>query len=244
MTLCVTSGKGGVGKTSFTVNFALALAQKGAKVLVVDGDMGLANIDVLLRLSVKKNISDIIANKTDPKEALIHPRPNLGVLPGSSGVPEMVSLGEKQQAQLGKFIQYVSKGFDYVIIDTAAGIGSSVLWFNKFVSHSIFILSSDPTSLTDAYALIKLLSKNHDIKRFNVVINFAKSRQDGQRTFETLEKVTRKFLGLNLEHLGDIPDDKAVRNAVLDQTPFIEKSPKNRASRAISDLADKIDFLI
>ena len=111
-TLCVTSGKGGVGKTSFTVNFALALTRSGNRVLVVDGDMGLANVDVLLRLSVKNNIRDILESGAAPRQALVFARPNLAILPGSSGVPEMVSLGERQQDRLAGFIKTISSDFD------------------------------------------------------------------------------------------------------------------------------------
>ena len=210
--LCVTSGKGGVGKTSFTVNFAIALTRNNSRVLVIDGDMGLANVDVLLRLSVKSNIRDILESGADPRQALIFARPNLAILPGSSGVPEMVSLGENQQERLAGFIKEVASDFDYVIIDTAAGIGSSVLWYNRFADHNIFILSPDPTSMTDAYALIKLLSQ--------------------------------RFLNLELFHMGSISEDKAVRQAVLDQVPFIEQAPGSKAARAVRDLAKQVHALI
>jgi len=244
LTLCVTSGKGGVGKTSFTVNFALALTRNDHRVLVVDGDMGLANVDVLLRLSVKHNIRDVLENGGDPRQALIFARPNLAVLPGSSGVPEMVSLGHKQQHRLADFIHTVAADFDYVIIDTAAGIGSSVLWYNRFADHNIFLLSPDPTSLTDAYALIKLLSKDYGIRRFNLVLNFVRGMRESSHTVNTITRVTQRFLGLELAHLGSIPDDKAVRQAVLDQVPFIEQTPGSKAARAIHDLAERVHTLV
>jgi flagellar biosynthesis protein FlhG len=243
-TLCVTSGKGGVGKTSFTVNFAIALTRKGSRVLVIDGDMGLANVDVLLRLSVKSNIRDILESGADPRQALIFARPNLAILPGSSGVPEMVSLGEKQQERLAGFIKNIASDFDYVIIDTAAGIGSSVLWYNQFSDHNIFILSPDPTSMTDAYALIKLLSRDHGINRFNLVLNSVSGIREGNHTVDTIQRVTQRFLNLKLFHLGSIPEDKAVRQAVLDQAPFIEQTPGSKAARAVCDLAERVHTLI
>jgi flagellar biosynthesis protein FlhG len=244
LTLCVTSGKGGVGKTSFTVNFAVALARSDHRVLVVDGDMGLANVDVMLRLSVKNNIREILASGADPRQALIFARPNLAVLPGSSGVPEMVSLGERQQDRLADFIKTVSADFDYVIVDTAAGIGSSVLWFNTFCDHNIFILSPDPTSMTDAYALIKLLSRDYGINRFNLVANLVNGLRQGGHAVDTIKRVTQRFLNLELSHLGSIPEDKAVRNAVLDQVPFVEQTPGCKAARAVHDLAQRIHTLI
>ena len=243
-TLCVTSGKGGVGKTSFTVNFAIALTRNDCRVLVVDGDMGLANVDVLLRLSVKNNIRDVLESDADPRQALIFARPNLAVLPGSSGVPEMVSLGKKQQSRLADFIKTVSSDFDYVIVDTAAGIGSSVLWYNRFCDHNLFVLSPDPTSMTDAYALIKLLSKDHGINRFNLVLNLVRGIREGDHTVGTIQRVSQRFLDLELNHLGSIPEDKAVRQAVLDQVPFIEQAPGSKAALAIHDLADQVHTLI
>jgi flagellar biosynthesis protein FlhG len=243
-TLCVTSGKGGVGKTSFTVNFAIALTRNNNRVLVVDGDMGLANVDVLLRLSVKSNIRDILESGADPRQALIFARPNLAILPGSSGVPEMVSLGERQQDRLACFIKNVATDFDYVIIDTAAGIGSSVVWYNRFCDHNIFILSPDPTSMTDAYALIKLLSRDHGINRFNLVLNFVRGVREGNHTVDTIQRVTQRFLNLKLSHLGSIPEDKAVQRAVLDQVPFIEQTPGSKAARAVHGLAQRVHTLI
>jgi flagellar biosynthesis protein FlhG len=242
--ICVTSGKGGVGKTSFTVNFALALTRNDSRVLVVDGDMGLANVDVLLRLSVKHNIRDALESGADPRQALIFARPNLAVLPGCSGVPEMVSLGGKQQARLADFIKSVSVDFDYVLIDTAAGIGSSVLWYNRYSDHNIFILSPDPTSMTDAYALIKLLSRDFGIDRFNLVLNFVRGAREGSHTVETIKRVTQRFLNLELAHLGSIPEDRAVRQAVLDQLPFIEQTPGSKAARAIHEMAQRVHTLL
>ena len=206
--------------------------------------MGLANVDVMLRLSVKQNIRDILESGADPRQALIFARPNLAILPGSSGVPEMVALGARQQTRLADFLTEVAEAFDYVIIDTAAGIGASVLWYNRFCDHNIFILSPDPTSMTDAYALIKLLSRDHGINRFNLVLNLVQGAREGKHTVDTIKRVTQRFLNLELVHLGNIPDDKSVKRAVLDQVPFIEQTPGCRASRAIHDLARRVDDLI
>ncbi len=243
-TFCVTSGKGGVGKTSFTVNFAIALTKKNYRVLVVDGDMGLANVDVLLRLSVKNNIRDILEAGTSPRQALIFARPKLAVLPGGSGIPEMVSLGGEQQERLGGLINKMAEEFDFVIIDTAAGIGASVLWYNLFCDHNIFVLSPDPTSMTDAYALIKLLSKDHGVHRFNLVINSVRGTKDGVNTVNTIKRVTQRFLDLDLFHFGSIPEDKAVRRAVLNQVPFVEQAPGSKAARTIFSLVERVDQLI
>ncbi len=243
VTLCITSGKGGVGKTSLTVNLAFALAEKGARVLIVDGDLGLANVDVLLGLSVKRTIRDVLDSGVDPLESVIYLEPNLGVLPASSGVPEMVTLGPEDQGRLGNVLTTISSHFDYVLMDTAAGIGPSVLWFNSFVNHNIIVLSPDPASLTDSYALIKILSRDHNRKNFHLVINLANSDREGLQTYETLEKVAKKFLNLDLQYLGTVPDDKSVRKAVRGRYPFIQKAPQSKASQALFNLADRIKML-
>ena len=243
VTLCITSGKGGVGKTSLTVNLAFALAEKGARVLIVDGDLGLANVDVLLGLSVKRTIRDVLDSGADPLESVIYLEPNLGVLPASSGVPEMVTLGPEDQSRLGSVLTTISSHFDYALMDTAAGIGPSVLWFNSFVNHNIIVLSPDPASLTDSYALIKILSRDHNRKNFHLVINLANSDEEGLQTYETLEKVAKKFLNLDLQYLGTVPDDKSVHKAVRGRYPFIQKAPQSKASQALFDLADRIKML-
>lgn len=240
MTLCLSSGKGGVGKTSITVNLGWALARKGLRVLVVDGDLGLANVDILLGLAVQKTIRNILENDEDPREAVVYLTPNFGILPASSGVPEMVAIGPDDQNQLGLILKSLGAHFDYVLLDTAAGIGSSVLWFNLFADHNIIIFSADPTSLTDAYALIKILSRDHHRDRIHLLLNFVESEQEGHQTYDTMARVTKKFLNLDPGFLGSIPRDVAVVKAVREQSPFIENDPQSKASRAIMALADKI----
>lgn len=241
--LCITSGKGGVGKTSVTVNLAFALAQKGPSVLVIDGDLGLANVDVLLGLPVRKTIRDVITTNGDPLDSVIYLEPNLGILPASSGVPEMVTMGPQEQAQLGSILEPIIENFDFVLIDTAAGIGPSVLWFNNFVHHNLVILTPDPTSMTDAYALIKILSRDYQRDRFHMVLNLVANDQEAQQIFQTLAKVAEKFLNLQLQYLGYVPSDKAVMKAVREQLPFIKQAPSGRAAFAIQALADRIRAL-
>jgi flagellar biosynthesis protein FlhG len=243
VTVSVTSGKGGVGKTSLTVNLAYALVERGKRVLVVDGDLGLANVDVLLKLTVTKTIRDLLETGADPSEALVYPHPDLGVLPASSGVPDMVALGPEEQALLGEFLHPIMRQFDFVLMDTAAGIGSSVLWFNTFVRHNVVLATSDPTSITDAYAVMKVLSTDYGRNRFLLVLNQVRSEQEGRHTYEALEKVAKRFLPLSLDYLGAIPEDPAVRMGVRHQTPFFKRSPQARATAAVGRLALRIEGL-
>jgi flagellar biosynthesis protein FlhG len=240
MIFSVSSGKGGVGKTSLTVNLAFALSQKGLRVLVVDGDMGLANVDVLLRLTVRKTIRDVLERGEDPLNAVVYVEPNFGVLPASSGVPEMVDLGPEEHVLLGNILKSIVRHFDYVLLDTAAGIGDSVIWFNTFATHNLVIVTSDPTSMTDAYALIKILSKDYGRKRFYLILNSVVSEREGLKTFDSMARVADRFLKIQPQYLGFVPKDKAVLKAVQEQAPFIENAPWSKAAIAVRVLADRI----
>ena len=240
VTLSITSGKGGVGKTSLAVNLAYALMNKGQRVLLVDGDLGLANVDILLGITAKTTIRNVLDEGIDPLEAIIYLEPNFGILPASSGVPEMVTLGPEEQNRLGNLLTIIAGHFDYVLMDTAAGIGPSVLWFNNFVDYNVVVLSTDPTSLTDAYALIKTLATKCEQNFFYIVCNFIKGAQENKKAYQALEKATNRFLNLKLQYLGSIPEDKAVDNSVCRQMPFIQNAPQCKAAKAVVSLADHI----
>jgi flagellar biosynthesis protein FlhG len=241
--LCLSSGKGGVGKTSLAVNLAVALSRMGKRVLVVDGDLGLANVDILLKISVKTTIRDILDKDINPLSAVVEVEPNLGVLPASSGVPEMVNLGPEEQVQLGNVLRSIAVHFDFVILDTAAGIGPSVLWFNSFADHNIIVLTPDPTSLTDAYALIKVLSRDYQRQHFYLLLNQVEDEQESRQTFNSLAQVASKFLQLQLHYLGAVPRDPAVRKAVHHRVPFVKQAPQSKAAKAILGLAGRIQDL-
>ncbi len=240
LTLSITSGKGGVGKTSLTVNLAYAIAGHEKSVLIVDGDLGLANIDVLLGLQVQQTIRDILEGGRDPQAAVVEVAPGVAVLPASSGVPDMVTLGLDEQARLGEVIHSIMDHYDYVLVDTAAGIGPSVLWFNNLTEYSLVVTGPDPASLTDAYALIKVLQHEYGREEFHVVVNFVTSEQEALQVFETLAGVTYRFLGLRPVYVGSVPRDNAVIKAARQQSPFIRKFPREKASRAIVNIAARI----
>ena len=240
VTACLSSGKGGVGKTSLTVNLAYALAQKGVRVLVVDGDLGLANVDVLLNLQVGTTIRDILDRGGDPLEAVIFVEPLLGVLPASSGVPELANLGPQDHQELGDILRSLAGQFDFILVDTAAGIGSSVLWFNTFVDYNILVLTPDPTAMTDAYALIKVLSRDYHRKSFHLLLNQVKNETEARQVYEHLARVASHFLDLNLEYLGGGPQDAAVSKGVRNQVPFIKISPQSKAALTITRQAERL----
>ncbi len=238
--ICISSGKGGVGKTSIAINLAAALAKNSRKVLLIDGDLGLANVDVALGINVRHTIRETVEQGRDPLSLLIEIMPGFHVLPASSGVPEMANLSHEEQVFLANTLEDTIDQFDYVLVDSAAGIGESVLWFNDWSQENIIILSPDPTSMTDAYALIKILHSRYGKKRFNLVINSVKSKKEGREVFEGIKAVLKRFLKIEPDFLGSLPVDNHVVKAIRNQKPFLITYPDSRASIAITEIADRI----
>ncbi|MEA3547846.1 MAG: MinD/ParA family protein [Thermodesulfobacteriota bacterium] len=238
--ICVSSGKGGVGKTSFSVNMACSLARQKQKVLLVDGDLGLANVDVLLGLNVRHTLQETIDEERPLSSILVEIEPGFKVLPASSGVPEMANISYEEQAFLINALENIIDNFDYVLVDSAAGIGDAVLWFNNWADNNIIILSPDPTAMTDAYALIKVLFHRFGKNQFHLLINNVKSKKEGRQVFNNMENVLKKFLQISPDYLGSMPQDSAVVRAIRSQKPFLEISPDSRVSRAVMEISSQI----
>ena len=235
--ICISSGKGGVGKTSFTVNLAAALSQRGKKVLLIDGDLGLANVDVVLGINVRHNLRETIEEGKDPASILVEVSPGFHVLPASSGVPEMANLSYEEQIFLTNTLEEITGQFDFVLIDTAAGIGDSVLWFNNWAQTNIVVLSPDPTSMTDAYALMKVLNSRYDRNEFHLMINSAQTKKEGQSVFDNMRMVLENFLKITPSQLGMMPLDSHVAKAIRTQKPFFTTFPDSKASKAVAQMA-------
>jgi len=238
--ICVSSGKGGVGKTSITVNLAVALAQAGRRVLLVDGDLGLANVDIALGLSVTHTVRETVEEGRALTDILVSIEPNFFVLPASSGVPEMASLSEEEQAFLTNALEDIMGDFDYVLIDCAAGIGESVLWFNRWADHSAVILAPDPTSMTDAYALIKVMAAQFSRREFYLIVNNVKTQKEGRELFASMGAVLKNFLQIEPELIGMLPSDPVVSKGIRAQRPFLLNAPEAKASKAVRALAQQI----
>lgn len=235
--IAVTGGKGGVGKTNITLNTAVAMAKQGQRVMVLDADLGLANVDVMLGLRVVKNLSHVLSGECTLDEVLVTGPHGIKIAPATSGAQSMTELSNTQHAGLIRAFSELQTPIDVLIVDTAAGISDMVLSFSRAAQDILVVVCDEPTSLTDAYALIKLLNREHGVFKFKVVANMVRSMREGQELFNKLSKVTGRFLDVALELVATVPFDENIRKAVRKQTPIVDAFPASPASTAINGLA-------
>jgi flagellar biosynthesis protein FlhG len=237
----VTSGKGGVGKTNISVNLAYHLAQRGEREVLLDADLGLANVDVVLGLTPKLNLFHLFHEGMTLADVLCDTPYGFKILPASSGVSEMLSLSTGQKLDLLEAMDYLEDQIDYLIVDTGAGINDNVLYFNMAAQERLVIMTTEPTSLTDAYALVKVLKLNHSVERFRVLVNMAPSLKAAKEVFTRLYEACEHFLdGVSLDLVGFIPQDPVVKKAVINQTPYSRFQAFCPASLATAEAAKKI----
>jgi len=236
--VCITSGKGGVGKTNLTANMAYALARIGQRVLVLDADLNLANVDVLLGMTPQWNLHHVLTGEKSLREVMVNGPGGIQILPGSSGILELANLTETQKLYFLSEMEELNQQIDVMLIDTAAGINDNVVYFNLAAQERIVLLTPEPTSLTDAYALIKVLSTRHDVKRFSIVVNQTDSEREALAVFRQISLVCDQFLGtLSLDFLGHIPYDKKLVAAVRGQRLVAEAFPDSLASVRLNAIA-------
>ncbi len=239
--LCFSSGKGGVGKTSIVTNLAIAMARMGKKVLVLDADLGLANVDVMLGISPKYSIQHVFSGERTLADVIIKGPSGIRLLPASSGIQELCHLSESEKLFLLNEFDSLDDPLDVMLIDNAAGISDTVMYFNMAAQKRVIILTPEPTSITDAYALIKVLSKRYMMKEFYIVVNWANSKDEATRIYKQLTKVADRFLGfLSFHYLGYIPKDTSIPKSVRQQKATLELFPDSRASNGFRRLADNI----
>ncbi|MFA5903790.1 MAG: MinD/ParA family protein [Desulfobacula sp.] len=237
--ITITSGKGGVGKTSISLNLSLALAAEGFKVCLFDADLGLANVNILTGIYPKKDLESVISGHSNLNDILIRDYQGIDIIPGSSGVEKLADLTRTETGTLiSAFLDL--EAYDFFIFDTSAGISSQVLSFCMASHEIILVVTTEPTSLTDAYSMLKVLSKCGYDRPVKVIVNQVASGKAAQKAYASLKQTVDRFLAAKIEPLGIIASDKNVRASVISQTPFFILFPDTVASRCITGIAEKL----
>lgn len=239
--IAVTGGKGGVGKTSTSVNLAIAMAKKGRRVMLMDADLGLANIDIMLGIKTKHNLADVLNGSCDLQDVVVDGPCGIKIVPASSGVHQMAMLGAQEHGGLIHAFSQFGDQIDVLVIDTAAGISDTVVSFVQAAQEVLLVVCNEPASITDAYALIKLLTSEHGVFRYHILANQVKNLVEARQLFSKLCGVTDRFLDVALDFMGMVPYDEYVKKAVKRQKAVTDAYPRCQASLAYKHLADKID---
>ncbi|WP_291321335.1 MinD/ParA family protein [Desulfonatronospira sp.] len=241
LSLSIVSGKGGVGKTNLSLNIAYALFNAAQNTLIVDCDLGLANLDVMLDISPDKTLNEILDD-----DALAHDiiykleNSGLGLIPAASGVSDLLDLDEDQQMQIIQRLESLLQKYHFLILDVGAGISRTVRTFSQMTHKRVVVITPEPTSLTDGYALIKVLYTRQKVKDFYILVNMVESEKEARRGFERIRAACSKFLNLEVNYLGHVRNDPIVLDAVRKQRPVMQFAPRSTASRDIMQVADTL----
>ena len=238
--VAVTSGKGGVGKTNVTANLAVALAHLGRRVMVLDADLGLGNLDVLLGLTPPYSLADVLSGQRRLRDVLVSGPGGITVLPAGSGFQNLTALSDTQMRELQSEMDDLQEQTDVLLIDTGAGIGRNVTSFATMAQDIIVVVAPEPTSLTDAYALMKVLSTQHSERRFRLLVSMTRTPTDGRDVYRKLSLVAERFLHISIDFLGSIPYDPRLVEAVCQQRPLVELYPQSKAAQAFLGLAHDV----
>ena len=239
--IAVTSGKGGVGKTNIVGNLAVGFARLGQKVLIIDADLGLANIDIIFGLRPPYNIGHVIAGEKRLSEVVVKTPHGIGIVPAGSGFANLTALTEGEKLNLLSEFEAYDEEVDVVLIDTGAGVSSNVIYFNLAADECIIVASYEPTSITDAYAMMKVMSTEHGTRHFKLLVNMVKDSKEAKSVYASLNQAADRFLGgVVIEYLGYIPRDENLRQAVLRRGTVMDLFPDSAASRMFRQVAGSI----
>lgn len=238
--IAIASGKGGVGKTSLTLNMARVLSKQGKRVLILDADLGLGNVDVQLGITPDKDISHVMSGRASLKEVIMHTDYGFDVIPGRSGSETLPFLTNMDRHNIVKEIMTLASNYDYVFLDIAAGVGDEILTFAKFADYTALVATPEPSSITDAYAVIKLLKIRHDITNCKIIINQAASEVDALRTYEKLKVATERFLALKVPMIGYVTSDSNYMTALRMQKLAVDAFSHLNIARLIESVASKL----
>ena len=236
--ITIASGKGGVGKTNVVVNLAIACQRRGKKVLIFDADLGLANIDIIFGLDPKYTIEEIISGKKDLAQIIVQGPENVSIIPASSGVQELTTLTEGQKMHLLNEFDMLNNKYDILLIDTGAGVSSNVIYFNLAAEERIVVVTPEPTSVTDAYALMKIMFNQHGVKTFHLLMNMVSGEKEAKSVYANLSKVLTRFMrGISIDYAGFIPRDTRLQKSVKKRKPVICFYPEASSSKSFESLA-------
>ncbi len=240
-TIAVTSGKGGVGKTNISVNLAIALAQMGRRVILWDMDLGLANVDVILNLRVRTDLSDVLTGKQSLQEIMVEGPAGIRVVPGASGDERLANLDDRAAKALLRGLAVLARQADYIIIDTGAGLSRSILRFAAAADEVLMVTTPEPTAMLDAYATIKVLAREAPDCEVHLLVNMARDVREARNTLWRIKASAENFIGSHLEGDGYILFDPTVGDAVRRRTPFLLSHPQSVAAQSIRTIAQLID---
>lgn len=238
--LAVSGGKGGVGKTLTTANLGLCFANLGMRTLLIDGDFGLANLDVVMGVQVRHTIDDVLAGERDLSEVRVEGPLGVHLIPASSGVLKVPELGPIQKLSLLDRIDALDEVYDVVLIDTPAGVSRSVQSWTSACAEVVLVATPEPTSLADAYATMKILARTTHESRFKLVVNMARNEEEGLRVYDRLSSLAEEYLNVRVEFLGAVPFDEAMRKSVRERVPCVQRYPFAPASAALRQVARQI----